>query len=59
MSLVTLKNKFQAVNSFRSAEDKGTRGAIQIASQAGALFNNKDGKNGYQTSADYFFEVWL
>ncbi|KAF8597131.1 hypothetical protein BDV93DRAFT_513596 [Ceratobasidium sp. AG-I] len=55
-SPIALRNKFEAINSSKLGDDKGTRGAIKLASLAGALFNNKDDKKGYQTSVDYFLE---
>ena len=54
---IALKNKFEAAKVTKSNEDKSTRGAIKLASLAGALFNNKDDKKGYQSTIDNFFEV--
>ncbi|KAG8709460.1 hypothetical protein FRC09_000664 [Ceratobasidium sp. 395] len=54
---IPLKNKFEATKSTQpNAEDKHTRGGIKLASLAGALFNNKDDKKGYQTTVDDFFK---
>lgn len=54
---IALKNKFEAAKGSKSTEDKSTRGAIKLASLAGALFNNKDEKKWYQSTIDHFFEV--
>ncbi|KAF8594292.1 hypothetical protein BDV93DRAFT_459295 [Ceratobasidium sp. AG-I] len=53
---IALKNKFESAKGAKSNEDKSTRGAIKLASLAGALFNNKDDKKGYQSTIDNFFE---
>lgn len=54
---IALRNKFEVETSVKLSEDKGARGAIKLASLAGALFNNRDDKKGYQSSVDYFLEV--
>ncbi|QRV88213.1 hypothetical protein RhiJN_16231 [Ceratobasidium sp. AG-Ba] len=54
---MALKNKFEAA---KASEEKSKnhymRGAIKLAALAGALFNNKDDKKGYQSTVDHFFE---
>lgn len=54
---IALKNKFEVTMGAKLNEDKSTRGAIKLVSLAGALFNNKDDKRGYQSTIDHFFEV--
>jgi hypothetical protein len=54
---MALNNKFEATKTTHTTEDRSTRGAVKLASLAGALFNHKDDKKGYQSSVDYFFEV--
>jgi hypothetical protein len=54
---MALNNKFETTKATRTAEDRAMRGAVKLASLAGALFNHKDDKKGYQNSVDYFFEV--
>ncbi|KDN38969.1 hypothetical protein RSAG8_09126, partial [Rhizoctonia solani AG-8 WAC10335] len=49
-------NKFEAATVSLLKEEKGARGAVKLASLAGALFNNKDDKKGYQNTVDFFFE---
>ncbi|EUC58491.1 hypothetical protein RSOL_260260 [Rhizoctonia solani AG-3 Rhs1AP] len=52
----TFPNKFEVEKASQLKEEKGARGAVKLASLAGALFNNKDDNKGYQNTVDFFFE---
>ncbi|KAG8705918.1 hypothetical protein FRC09_002694 [Ceratobasidium sp. 395] len=55
---IALKNKFEAAKPLQGQPtSQYMRGAVKLASLAGALFNNKDDKKGYQSTVDHFFEV--
>ncbi|QRV88435.1 hypothetical protein RhiJN_16453 [Ceratobasidium sp. AG-Ba] len=54
---IPLQNKFEAEKSMYGAQKNHySRGAIKLVTLAGALFNNKDDKKGYQSTIDHFFE---
>ncbi|KEP45955.1 hypothetical protein V565_228100 [Rhizoctonia solani 123E] len=53
---IALWNKHEIEHRAKESDSKLARGAIKLISLAGALFNNKDEKKGYQNSVDFFFE---
>lgn len=54
---IALRNKFEATAELSAVQNKVVGGAVKLTSLAGALFNHKDDKRGYQSSVDYYFEV--
>lgn len=51
---ILLQNKYDAAQSSQASADHAPRGAVKLTSLAGALFNHKDDKKGYQSTIDYF-----
>ncbi|KAF8601835.1 hypothetical protein BDV93DRAFT_445204 [Ceratobasidium sp. AG-I] len=56
---IALQNKFEASKPSYSSLDNAPRGAIKLTSLAGAIFNHRDDKKGYQVTIDNFFESTL
>ena len=56
---IALQNKFEASNSSGTSLENAPRGAIKLTSLAGAVFNHRDDKKGYQATIDDFFEVYI
>ncbi|EUC63774.1 hypothetical protein RSOL_428750, partial [Rhizoctonia solani AG-3 Rhs1AP] len=54
---IALWNKHEIKHRAKESDSKLARGVIKLISLAGALFNNKDEKKGYQNSVDFFFEM--
>ncbi|KAH7343193.1 hypothetical protein B0J17DRAFT_738164 [Rhizoctonia solani] len=54
--LIVLLNKYESIRNARGMNEQLMRGGIKLAYLAGAIFNNKDNKKGYQSSVDNFFE---
>ncbi|KDN43886.1 hypothetical protein RSAG8_05879, partial [Rhizoctonia solani AG-8 WAC10335] len=53
---IALPNKYETTGQNKTTTERSTRGGIKVASLAGAIFNNKDDKKGYQSTVDNFFE---
>ncbi|KAJ1299347.1 hypothetical protein OPQ81_002682 [Rhizoctonia solani] len=53
---ITLLNKYESMGKAKGTNDHSMRGGIKVSRLAGAIFNNKDDKKGYQSTVDDFFE---
>ena len=54
---IPLLNKYESIGKAKGTNEQLLQGSIKLAYLAGATFNNKDDKKGYQSIVDNFFEV--